>query len=358
MTLQLVTALQTGKSEASDVGSGWAARLVAPSQGENFASALAKAEGKEAVVTVKPGDTLSGLIQKQLKALRSPVSLSKPELYRLAVQVAQANQIPDANRIYPNQKIDLSSLETWAMADTMQPKAEPQLAASDPVADSPRKGMPTGQGFQRDFLSQHASAASSVEATSGIPASFMMAQAALETGWGKREIKYPNGQTTHNLFGMRAGPNWNGPVAEIWTTEYKNGAPQRVKGLFRAYASYEESFNDYARLITQSPRYANAMRQLDNPQGFASALQQAGYATAPNYANVLTSMIQSTQRIQAASQPILAKAPVNEVWNTAQALRMRADSVQVSTLPRAVSDLESRTATYAYSDPLKSLDLP
>jgi flagellar protein FlgJ len=136
----------------------------------------------------------------------------------------------------------------------------------------------------------------------------MVAQAALETGWGRHEIRFEDGRTSHNLFGIRASANWKGPVAEIWTTEYVNGSPQRVRGQFRAYGSYEESFNDYARLISQNPRYANAMRNLGDPQAFAASLQQAGYATAPHYASVLSSVIQTAQRLQS-EMPALAAAP-------------------------------------------------
>jgi flagellar rod assembly protein/muramidase FlgJ len=297
---------------------------------------LSKLKPTADVVTVRPGDTLSGLIQKQLKDTNSPLRLSGEQLYRVALKVAADNGIPNANLIYPDQRIDLSSAQPLALAQVLNPDRSVTLDASvQPQHLSPSgpalRGKANATAFgQRAFLAQHALAAQKVQATSGIPATFMVAQAALETGWGQREIRFEDGRTSHTLFGIRAGGNWKGPVAEVWTTEFINGSAQKVRGQFRAYGSYEESFNDYARLISQSPRYATAMRQLDNPQAFASALQQAGYATAPNYASVLGSMIEKTQRLQGAASPVLAgltvpgrSQPVGIMPTTAQMLGMR-----------------------------------
>jgi flagellar rod assembly protein/muramidase FlgJ len=327
-------------SEASDRLAGAPARsgsqtspMGAP-HGVAFSQALSKFSPSGDVVTVRPGDTLSGLIQKQLKDTNSPLQLSGEQLYRVALKVAADNGIANANLIYPNQRIDLSSAQPLAMAQALNPdKSVTPFASAHPQASNPagptRGGNAPAVG-QRAFLAQHAQAAQQAQATSGIPATFMVAQAALETGWGKHEIRFEDGRTSHNLFGIRAGGNWKGPVAEVWTTEFVNGSAQKVRGQFRAYGSYEESFNDYARLISQNPRYAPAMRQLDNPQAFASALQQAGYATAPNYASVLGSMIEKTQRLQGAAPPVMAALtlpatppPTAAMPTTAQILSMR-----------------------------------
>ena len=92
-----------------------------------------------------------------------------------------------------------------------------------------------------------------------MPAQLILGQAALESGWGRREISHPDGSTTYNVFGIKAGANWRGQVAEITTTEYVDGQPQKVKARFRAYGSYEEAFADYARLLTSNPRYAGVV---------------------------------------------------------------------------------------------------
>jgi flagellar rod assembly protein/muramidase FlgJ len=322
MTLLALTPFTPQASESSDRLVGTSAR--SGTQGA-FSQTLSQVTQPGEVVTVRAGDTLSGLIQKRLQTSHASLQLSGDQLYRVALKVAADNGIPNANLIYPDQRIDLSSASTLAMAEVLQPDT-PNTAwagrGANPTAPASRVAAasdgPASAGAKA-FLAQHVQAARQAQASSGIPATFMVAQAALETGWGKHEIRFDDGRTSHNLFGIRAGANWKGPVAEIWTTEFINGAAQKVRGQFRAYGSYQESFNDYARLISQSPRYANAMRNLGDPQAFASALQQAGYATAPNYAQVLSSVIQTTQRMQD-SVPALASTPLP---TTAQVLGLR-----------------------------------
>jgi len=157
-----------------------------------------------------------------------------------------------------------------------------------------------GKERQMSFLRLHGDAAKAAEAATGIPANFMVAQAAHESGWGRHEIKHSDGSTSFNVFGIKAGPNWKGPVAEVTTTEYVNGQPQKVKAKFRAYGSYEEAFTDYAKLMKNNPRYSNVVANSSSAQGFAQGLQKAGYATDPAYADKLTRMINTTLRLQRA----------------------------------------------------------
>ena len=130
----------------------------------------------------------------------------------------------------------------------------------------------------------------------------MVAQAAHESGWGRREIKNADGSTSFNVFGIKAGAGWKGPVAEVTTTEYEGGVARKVTAKFRAYSSYEESFKDYARLMKDSPRYSQVMASASTgsatPAGFAQGLQRAGYATDPAYADKLTRVINTTLRLQ------------------------------------------------------------
>ena len=126
--------------------------------------------------------------------------------------------------------------------------------------------------------------------TTGIPAHFMVAQAALETGWGKSEPRFADGRSSYNLFGIKAGKSWNGAVVEATTIEYVDGTAQRQVERFRAYASYGEAFRDYANLLASNPRYANVIGSQD-AASFARSLQQAGYATDPMYAAKLERII-------------------------------------------------------------------
>jgi flagellar protein FlgJ len=150
------------------------------------------------------------------------------------------------------------------------------------------------------FVQQHTRAAEAAADKTGIPATFMVAQAAHETGWGRKEIKHADGTPSFNLFGIKAGGNWTGPVAEITTTEYVGGTPRKVIAKFRAYASYDESFADYARMMKSSPRYQAAVSGAGDGRAdrFAHGLQKAGYATDPAYADKLTRVINTTLRLQ------------------------------------------------------------
>jgi len=143
-------------------------------------------------------------------------------------------------------------------------------------------------------LLPHARAAS---AGSGIPAQFMLGQAALETGWGKAEIRGADGQNSHNLFGIKAGGGWRGRTVDIVTIEYVNGKPQKQVDIFRAYDSYADAFRDYANLLRTQPRYQNVIAQGQDAAGFARGLQQAGYATDPNYAQKLISVIRQFHQV-------------------------------------------------------------
>jgi len=151
-----------------------------------------------------------------------------------------------------------------------------------------------------NFVKRHGDAADRVAKATGLPAGFMLGQAGHETGWGKHEIKQKDGTPSFNLFGIKAGPKWTGKVAEVTTTEYVDGVAKKTVAKFRAYDSYDASFRDYARLITETPRYAQAKQQTSSPLAFASGLQRAGYATDPEYANKLSRAINTTLRLQRA----------------------------------------------------------
>jgi flagellar protein FlgJ len=126
----------------------------------------------------------------------------------------------------------------------------------------------------------------------GLPPEFIMGQAALESGWGKREILGPQGQNSFNLFGIKASSSWKGATVDVMTTEYVDGTPRKVMAKFRAYDSYDQAFEDYARLLTQSKRYEGVLANGQSLAGFAQGMQSAGYATDPAYAAKLTRIIQ------------------------------------------------------------------
>jgi flagellar protein FlgJ len=158
------------------------------------------------------------------------------------------------------------------------------------VSASGRTQAPHVRAFQ-EKLGAHAEAA---EAATGVPAKFMLGQAALETGWGKRMIRNADGSNANNLFGIKAGANWKGKVATAVTTEYVNGhARQRVEK-FRAYDTPADSFKDYARMLANNPRYEKVLSHGGDAATFAHGLQRAGYATDPHYGAKLSSIIKNS----------------------------------------------------------------
>jgi flagellar protein FlgJ len=159
-------------------------------------------------------------------------------------------------------------------------------------APAPARGAsPLPLSKTREFVDRVWSHAVEAARATGIKPQFMVGQAALESGWGRGEIRGEDGSQTYNLFGVKAGRNWTGPVVEKTTTEYVNGIAQKTTAKFRVYGSYAESFKDYASLLTGNRRYAEVIGNGQSAEGFARGLQQAGYATDPAYADKLTRII-------------------------------------------------------------------
>lgn len=147
-----------------------------------------------------------------------------------------------------------------------------------------------GDGVAKDFVAKVWPHAVEASRTTGIPPQFLVAHAALESGWGKSEPRRSDGGSSHNLFGIKAGTSWTGGVAEATTTEFVNGQAQQTVERFRSYSSYAEAFRDYAGLLRNNPRYSGVIGAQDGTE-FARRLQQAGYATDPMYADKLSRII-------------------------------------------------------------------
>lgn len=142
----------------------------------------------------------------------------------------------------------------------------------------------------RSFVDQMALAADTAAQRSGVPAKLILSQAALESGWGQREILRPDGSSSHNLFGIKASGGWRGEVVKVMTTEYVDGRPRKMLQPFRAYDSYTDSFTDYANLLSGSERYSQVL-EARSAEDAARKVQAAGYATDPSYASKLISIM-------------------------------------------------------------------
>ena len=124
----------------------------------------------------------------------------------------------------------------------------------------------------------------------GVEPKVILAQAALETGWGRSLIKNSNGSNSFNLFNIKADKSWQGKQAQVSTLEFEQGVAKKVNAGFRSYASFQESFQDYVAFIKNNPRYGDALKQAGNGERYLHELQRAGYATDPNYANKIMSI--------------------------------------------------------------------
>jgi flagellar protein FlgJ len=179
-------------------------------------------------------------------------------------------------------------------------QADPDTMPTDGVARAGAAGV-TGaaRGSEtankpahvRAFQEKLAGAAEEAQQVTGVPAKFMLGQAALETGWGRRVIRNADGSSSNNLFGIKAGPGWKGKVATAVTTEYVNGKPHTRVEKFRAYDSHADAFKDYARMLSNNPRYEKVLEHGGDAATFAHGLQRAGYATDPQYAAKLSRII-------------------------------------------------------------------
>ena len=146
-------------------------------------------------------------------------------------------------------------------------------------------------GSVETFVDKLKPYAEKAAAALGLQPVALLAQAALETGWGKSQMKTADGTPSFNLFGIKADTRWNGKQAAVSTLEFRDGIAQKEKANFRAYDSYQQAFDDYTKFISDNPRYQQAVRKAADPKSYFSALQHAGYATDPEYANKIMSIL-------------------------------------------------------------------
>ncbi|MFI8743997.1 flagellar assembly peptidoglycan hydrolase FlgJ [Pseudomonas sp. NPDC077186] len=166
--------------------------------------------------------------------------------------------------------------------------AQPPLAPGKAAFASP-------QEFVATMLPMAEAAAERI----GVDPRYLVAQAALETGWGKSIIRTRDGESSHNLFGIKSHNSWDGESARVLTTEYKGGKAVKEAASFRAYDSYAQSFDDYVSFLQSNGRYEKALNATENPERFVKELQQAGYATDPNYARKIAQIARKMQTYQA-----------------------------------------------------------
>lgn len=149
----------------------------------------------------------------------------------------------------------------------------------------------------------------------GIDENMLLAQSALETGWGSKVIVNHNGESSNNLFNIKQGRGWNGDIAQQDALEIDNGVAKIEKSNFRSYDSLAESFNDYVRFIKENNRYANALNNTQTPESYIEHIHAAGYATDPNYADKVKSVYNQILRIRD-EQSSAPSTPVQDLYDT------------------------------------------
>jgi len=167
--------------------------------------------------------------------------------------------------------------------------SETTTAANLPGASQSPAYWSSPDAFVADILPHAKAAAKKL----GVPASVLVAQSALETGWGKHVPRDAEGRPNFNFFGIKADASWNGPRQNSSTLEFNGHAMVRSQASFRAYHQVSDSFDDLVHFLQSNPRYRQALAAKDNPEAFARALQRAGYATDPQYADKLIAILRS-----------------------------------------------------------------
>lgn len=252
--------------------------LSGPFDSEQTRMAQSLADGQMAQQLASSGIGLAQALLSQISS-RSAGDGTSPSSSVAPPELA-ASRVPGLrSRVGQDRATVASSIS--ALIDLLGKQTSPGLVFSA------IKGAPE---HISSFVSAMSDAAKAAASESGVPLKLILSQAALESGWGKREIRGADGSPSYNLFGIKAGANWNGKVVNVLTTEYEGGVAKKVVQPFRAYSSYAESFADYARLIGNSQRYQDVVGA-PNAEIAAQNIQDAGYATDPDYARKLISIM-------------------------------------------------------------------
>jgi len=240
----------------------------------------------------KAGDAWQGLFDQQLS-----VNLSS-QGHGLGIADMLVRQLGGKDAL-PAQSGDAASAGEQAAAalvDDWKKRLSSVAGVARSAGQAVSKWVPDDA---QEFVRELAPHALQVAKQLGVSVRAVLSQAALETQWGKRMPSRGDGSSSNNLFGMKAGGSWNGDRINVPTLEFEGGVGVRRQAQFRAYGSPADSFSDYARLVSQNPRYAEALGKGDDVLGFARGLVNGGYATDPAYASKVAAIANSPAMRQA-----------------------------------------------------------
>ena len=254
----------------------------------------------------KPGVGLADLIVKQLS--HDQPNKDQPDNEKLGIE-NYLNRSAGTQKIisqYPravSHPVDTDTSGSQMIINAYIHDSSPLNEMTEiPLKDNHSLPIQSAEDFVRQLHPYAEQAAKDL----GVEPKVLLAQAALETGWGRSLIKNSNGSNSFNLFNIKADKAWQGKQAQVPTLEIEQGIAKKVNAGFRSYASFQESFQDYVNFIKTNPRYGNALKQAGNGERYLYELQRAGYATDPNYANKVMSIYHSNTITGFESETVVA----------------------------------------------------
>lgn len=245
------------------------------------------------------GMGLAKILVRQLSASSDPIpSVSSPTVSNRIAEskINEKPKINEKSKIIEQPKRNekpVISEEKLGLAYGVK-VSEHIVEIPDTASDNTQFSSP------QEFIDRMLPIATKVSEKFNVDPRLLVAQAALESGWGQHQIEHKKGEPSFNLFGIKANNGWTGDQVEVQTTEFIDGKKTQQNANFRSYSSYEESFEDYLQFINNNARYHNANEHASNPARYINELQKAGYATDPNYADKVMRIF-SSDEIQSAS---------------------------------------------------------
>ncbi len=235
-------------------------------------------------------------VAKEFEAIFMQMMLKSMRSANLGEGIFDSEQSGFYREMFDKQiAIDLAQRQGVGLADVLVRQLSRGGSAAAPGAGATlASGEAAGAPFAspQDFIARLQGPAQATAKRLGVAPEVLLAQAALESGWGRQVMRAPDGASSHNLFGIKAGPDWQGGRVTATTLEYRDGVARKEQAVFRAYDSFAASFEDYADFLQGNPRYREALSQADDPRAYLQSLQDAGYATDPGYAEKIGAILE------------------------------------------------------------------
>jgi len=237
-------------------------------------------------------------VARQFESLMVQMTLKSMRDAKLADGIFDSDQSSFYTEMFDKQMaLTLTRGHGLGLADILYKQlggTNAQLPTTEQIVSSTAQPEPKKSSYAtpRNFMQEMLPLAQQAGEKLGVDPQGILAQAALETGWGQHVMHHADERNSHNLFGIKADPTWSGDRVTVTTAEYKDGEVVQKKQAFRSYPSYEAAFDDYSKLLSK-PQYREALDSGGDAAAFARGLQRAGYATDPRYADKIAGIINS-----------------------------------------------------------------